>query len=306
MKKTIWGLLTFVTASTTFAADGVVSCEKLKRQTDRNTCIAEFVKQISQTKQPPLPSAEPADRADVARREAEAILTRAKDVLVAFDSTLSVTTHGVSYNDYSPYIQKVAIELDRYRQGNRSPAEEEAGDRLSNALDALKDAREYWAADIKFYSRRDNRLAYSGGLPVALSGMGRIVSKYGLPKQKSDWLGLHQGVPRAVALTALWQFASEEVAAARAALEPQKIAASSIPETIAEDPDSGLKKRVSELFQHANCTASNIIVGKPIRERQTASTKCSSGSILVAACDADRCELTEDTSYTDQFFGIVR
>lgn len=306
MKNSLLGLVMLFAVPTGFAADGMASCEKLKRQADRNTCIAEFVKQLSQAKVSPTPAPHVADAAELRRAEVKAQLSRANEVLTAFDSTLSVTTHGVSYNDYGPYIQKAAIELDRYRQGNRSPAEESAGDHLSNALDALKDAREYWAADIDFYSRRDNRLAYSGGLPVGLSGMGRIVSKYDLPKRKSDWLGLHEGVPRSVALTALWQFAAGQVAAARAAFDVPEPRIAGKLEVSTEDPDADLKMQASEVFQKAQCTPSSLVIGKTVQGRHTAGAQCSNGALLVAACISNKCEITEDTAYTDQFFGIIR
>lgn len=187
-------------------------CELLKRQADRSTCITEVIR--ASVGQPPA-VANPPVAMIPKQSDRGAAEDRAQDVFAAAEAIKSVINAGISYNDYSPYIQRLAIAVDAYRARAKLPEELAAADQLTKALDAFNDAREFWRVDIEFYSRRDSYYGYPNGIPVDMVGLRRIVDKYSIPTQNANWLGLQQGVPRSVALAQIWDVANGRVQAAR-------------------------------------------------------------------------------------------
>ena len=113
-------------------------------------------------------------------------------------------TTGISYVNYTPLVQSAATEVALLRDRAASDREREAAGYFGKAIDAYSDAATFWQADISFYARRGNAEAYAGGLPFNLAGVGHLVSKWGLPTEKSDIWGIQRGVPRSTALRILW------------------------------------------------------------------------------------------------------
>ena len=93
-----------VFAANASAADSLLAqCEKLKRKADRSECIAAAVRAMAPAVQAPPP------------QQKEDPAAKAKTVLSAAQAIESVTSSGVSYADYSQYIQRLAIAIDEYR-----------------------------------------------------------------------------------------------------------------------------------------------------------------------------------------------
>lgn len=126
---------------------------------------------------------------------------------------------GMSLRTYETAVQEVARELAIFKRDAPETASP-ALTRLQNALEVYGDAGRFWAASIEFYARRDNRLAYSGGLPLNLAGVAWLSSKYpGLPTRPSDFLGIQVGVPTDAGRLYLWKKAREEAEAGLALLQ---------------------------------------------------------------------------------------
>lgn len=144
---------------------------------------------------------------------------------------------GLSYVQYGPLIQAAATELALVEPEARTDAAKSAIAQFEIAIDAYKDAATWWERDISFYSRRDNHLAYAGGLPYSQVGLDNLVGKWSLPTRNSDLLGFHRGVPRAVALQTMWGAASRAAEAGRKLLlDPPATASASDPQARKEDP----------------------------------------------------------------------
>lgn len=216
MKKII-GVALLCAFSSANAADSnasiIQTCQGLKRQSDRNKCLEEAFKSASITKPMVAVASLPEkSKRDIASKRAEQVFSYAQEIQ-------SVIGLGVSYNDYSPYIQKFAIAVDQYKSAAELPEEKDAAAFLVNAIDAYRDAREYWGADIRFYSNSDNYTSYPGGLPSQLAGTGHILNKYQIPISKSDFWGLFEGARRDLALTTIWQFAKDATSSAKGAID---------------------------------------------------------------------------------------
>lgn len=190
-------------------ASTIAACEKLKRQSDRDKCL-EFAITAASTQRQAPPVVEAESASTLAKR-------RAADVLSAAADVQSVVASGVSYNDYGPYVQKLAIAMDRYKAASFLPEEKTAVEKLEQALTALQDARDYWQRDIEFFSRF-SATTYPGGLPTDLAGTESIVSRYSIPTRKADFWGLSRGALRHEALAAIWQFAALRVSEAKDAI----------------------------------------------------------------------------------------
>jgi|GEM_PF-7050472 len=198
-----------------YADDGkfdtlILKCEKLKRQTDRDKCLQEVVRNaIPQAIPEKIVAAPTPSKKDIA-------LTRAEPVFLAAEAIQSVIGIGVSYNDYSPYVQKFGIALDQYKSVATLPEEKLAGSKLDSALQAFKDAREYWRADIDFFANADNRMSYFGGLPADLAGTTEIIERYHIPLSATNiWSFISKGAPRTVALEIIWKDAKNKIVDAR-------------------------------------------------------------------------------------------
>lgn len=166
--------------------------------------------------QPPAPTKSPEQLE--ADRIAE-IVAKHDLVLRAFTALRASRDAGLSYVQYGPMIQAAATEVALVRERAKTEQEREAVAKYEAAIDAYRDAATWWERDISFYARRDNGLAYAGGLPFKQVGLEALVRKWNLPTTKSDIWGLHAGVPRSVALSTIWMAADAAIAAARDALQ---------------------------------------------------------------------------------------
>ena len=194
-------------AAPSLAEQLIQACQSLKRQADRGKCLEEAVKSATASAAPPSKQETPSTK--------EVAQARAEKAFAAAQAIQSVVATGISLVQYQPYIHQFSIALDQYRAAAQLPDEKEAISRLDQALQAYSDAALYWRADIEFYSRSDNRLAYAGGLPANLAGTTQILDRYQVPTRKSDMWGINQGAPLSVALTTIWGYAGDQIKLAK-------------------------------------------------------------------------------------------
>jgi hypothetical protein len=233
MNKTVIAcVISLAVSSHAIAADTatqlVLACQSLKRQDDRNTCLAEAVKAVSVSAQQ---TAAPAVPQVSAKDEAQA---RAAKALTAAQSLRSVVnSSGVSLLGYGPYVQQLAIAIDQYRAVAQLPEENRAIAQLDNALEAYSDAATFWESNNTFYAKSNNRFVYGHALPSAMTDTGDFLTKYHIPRIRSDLLGIYTGAPLSTALTAMWAAAGDDEDAAKDAL-----AGIGAPPKPIDDPDT--------------------------------------------------------------------
>lgn len=158
-------------------------------------------------------------------------------VFRAFTAMEASISAGISYTQYGPLLQAAATELALAAQEPKADVAKSAVTQFETAIDAYRDAGTWWERDISFYSRRDNNLAYAGGLPFSQVGLDGLVRKWSLPTRNADLMGFHRGVPRATALQTMWSAASRSAEAARKALlEPPTPPSSADPQQKKEEP----------------------------------------------------------------------
>lgn len=246
-------------ACNAFAEDTATSliqaCQSLKRQADRNKCLEEAVKSVAARPVPAIVPTPPAVAVPEPSKK-EMAAKHAEQVFAAAQALQSVIDLGVSYNDYKPYVQKLAVELGAYKAAVKFPEEQRAVELLQESIDAYEHAREYWYADIEFYARRDNRIAYPDGLPMQMAGVSYIINRYSIPIQNSDWLGLNRGASRGTALSTIWQFAQGKISEAKAVLSFEQVTSDPKTEALAV-AERMVIPRVggAELFRIANAYA---------------------------------------------------
>lgn len=116
---------------------------------------------------------------------------------------------GISYNNYQTALLELASPLAELKRvgGTELPAEGIA--LIDQALETYADAAKFWQAAISFYARRDNELAYFRGLPLGLTRMDWLVTKYQLPTVNADLFGIHRGVQVDSTRARLWAIAAE-------------------------------------------------------------------------------------------------
>ncbi|PVX86446.1 hypothetical protein [Paraburkholderia unamae] len=174
---------------------------------------------------------------------------------------------------YQPYVLQLSIALDQFRSAAQTQEERDAAGLLAEALQAYTDAATYWQADIEFYARNGNRLAYMGGQPVGLTGTGYILDRYNVPIQNSDVWGLQKGAPLNVALVTIWQYAKGKTDEAADAIEnvglpvhggqasggaaPSNSAASNVTSAVTKELDPPWSMRVSASFTGGSYTQPN-------------------------------------------------
>ena len=140
---------------------------------------------------------------DVKRKPTHEAVSRA---FIGFQGTLA---SGMSLRSYQAGVQDLARELAIYR--SEAPPEAATGlVMLQSALETYSDAGTFWDAAISFYARRDNGIAYSGGLPMQMVGLEWMLRKYALPTRKSDIWGINVGVPPDAGRQFLWERARAE------------------------------------------------------------------------------------------------
>lgn len=170
-------------------------CAAITNQQKKAACF-ESVMQLSK-KTPAPPTATPYTKFDSIKRTAAALK--------------SATDVGVTFIQYMPYIQQLATEVQLVRAMNNTKYELEALSYYEKAIDAYQDAHTFWNAWIDFYSRRDNKATYFGGLPIRQTNIGWIVNKYSIPTTNADLLGIWTGVTQSAALSTIWRTAQEYV-----------------------------------------------------------------------------------------------
>jgi len=117
---------------------------------------------------------------------------------------------GVGPEDYAQAVGRLERQLARYAA--EAPSLKKAGTaRLQQALAAYKDADLFWRTANQFYARRENAVAYFGGVPMDQVGLGWMVQKYRLPTRSADLLGLYTGVPAERGRAAIWAQAQQMV-----------------------------------------------------------------------------------------------
>lgn len=281
----------------------LAACESLKRQSDRNVCIAEVVRSQAsptaaptQAQTPPPPS------------EKELALSRAEAVLTAADTLRSVTNSGVSYEQYGPYVQALAIALDRYRANKLSPTEQEAASALADALSAFQDASTYWWKDIEFFSRSRNRQSYPFALPAGLANTDDLVQRYQMPVRNADLFGFHSGVPRGDALRTIWQFAKTKSESARSILStagvPPATAISQrqAPAARIGNPTPELAQAIEEALLKAGCfKAGGLKEEDPINGQSHFWAECTHGQKQHLACTSTACILFDESEIEEQW-----
>lgn len=190
-----------------------------KLTADLLTSLSASSRQIL-TPTPPTPTPPlPAKTAQEVDSERIAQINKAwGGVFRAFTAMEASIGAGVSYTQYGPLLQAAATELALASQEAKSEASKAAATQFEIAVDAYRDAATWWERDISFYSRRDNNLAYAGGLPFSQVGLDSLVRKWSLPTRNADLLGFHRGVPRNTALQTMWAAASRATDTARKAL----------------------------------------------------------------------------------------
>lgn len=225
----------------------IQACEALKRQSDRNKCLEEAIKALSKPPQPPVSVPVAVVEPPPAPSKKEVAAKRIETVIAATTALQSVIDLGISYNDYQPYIQKLAVEIGQYKASIQFDEERSAVSKLEEALNAYRNAASYWQADIRFYARDSNRVAYFGSLPMNLAGVSDIVNAYNIPTQKSDIWGLNYGATRAQALATIWQYAKDRIHSAQEAItfNPQAKTKETAQQPVGGDEAMEVKKIIS-------------------------------------------------------------
>lgn len=281
----------------------LATCESLKRQSDRNVCIAEVIR--SQTSQA---AAQTQAQTSPARSEKELALSRAEAVLTAADTLRSVTNSGVSYEQYGPYVQALAIALDRYRANTLSPTEQEAASALAGALSAFQDASTYWWKDIEFFSRSRNRQSYPFALPAGLANTDDLVRRYQMPVRNADLFGFHSGVPRGDALRTIWQFAAAKTESARSILStagaPSNTAVSQrqAPAARIGNPTPELAQAIEAALLKAGCFKAGALKEEdPINGQSHFWAECTHGQKQHLACTSTACAPFDESEVQEQW-----
>lgn len=130
-------------------------------------------------------------------------------VLRSFASIQSATEVGVNYNQHGILLQNFATEVTLMKDSVDDEKSKEILTLFNDSVSTYQDAATWWGKDIDFYSRSNNRQTYFGGLPFRLVGLDYIFNKYDLPKGNADLFGIHDGVPRNVALVKIWSAAAK-------------------------------------------------------------------------------------------------
>lgn len=127
----------------------------------------------------------------------------------AFTRMQSSLSVGISYNNYQTALLNLASPVAELKRVGGTELSAEGIVLLDRALDTYSDAAKLWQTSITFYARRDNELSYFRGLPLGLTSMEWLVSKYQLAIINVDLLGFHRGVHVDSTRARLWAIASE-------------------------------------------------------------------------------------------------
>ena len=130
----------------------------------------------------------------------------------AFTRMQSNLDIGISLNNFQTALLELASPLAELKRVGGSELSAEGIALLDQALQAYSDSAKFWQTSINFYAQRDNKLSYFRGLPIGLTGMEWLVSKYQLSTVNADLLGLHRGVHVDSTRSKLWAIASDKSA----------------------------------------------------------------------------------------------
>lgn len=166
----------------------VEGCKALADAERRAACFEELLQQRQAT--------QPTDPLDAMRREGQAVM--------------SSTDVGISLVQYQAALQRLATEIDLAKGKAVTDTAKSEVAAYESALEAFSDAAKFWAAWISFYARRDNGVSYGGGLPLRMTNMEWVASKYGLSTVAADLLGFHRGLPKST-VQELWRVAKGRI-----------------------------------------------------------------------------------------------
>jgi hypothetical protein len=116
---------------------------------------------------------------------------------------------GMSYRDYQTALLDLAKEIASFKR-NATEKEKAGLDYFEEALNTYKDAGTLWIRSIEFYAKRDNSLAYGGGLPINLAGISNFPAKYNLQLVNADLLGFHRGISVDSSRALIWAKANDQ------------------------------------------------------------------------------------------------
>lgn len=136
----------------------------------------------------------------------EVAIQAVEKAFIRMQSNLGV---GISYNNYQTALLDLASPLGELRRVGGTELPSEGMALIDQALETYADAAKFWHAAISFYARRDNELAYFRGLPIGLTRMDWLVTKYQLATVNADLLGFHRGLQVDSTRARLWAIAAE-------------------------------------------------------------------------------------------------
>lgn len=199
---------------------------------------------------------------------------------------------GVSYNNYQVAMLDLAKAIATFRHDG-GESMKEAAKLFGLAVETYSDAGAFWARSIEFYARRDNGIAYAGGLPVSMNGMDWLVGKYGLSTGKADIWGIERGLPVDSTRSELWRIAKQRTAKAQAAANPLKPDEVSARLTTPYPPIGDDSERVTanKMVIGAACSSVPFLAmldDSPTRKEFAA--KCDGGQALSIVCSEGMCK----------------
>lgn len=210
----------------------------------------------------------------------------------AFSGMEASLNVGISYNNYQIAVLDLAKAVAAFKQdlGEMGTA---AAKLFESAVEAYSDAGTFWARSIEFYARRDNSIAYGGGLPVSMNGLDWLVSKYSLTTVKSDIWGIERGLPVQSTRSEIWRIAKQKTAMAIAAADParQQAAADSLRfhyQSSDQDAERGAAQKIAV---GSMCSSDPLLaVVEDSSSRKEFRARCDSGQSLRVVCEEGLCK----------------
>lgn len=209
----------------------------------------------------------------------------------AFSGMEASLNAGISYNNYQIAILDLAKAVSAFKQD--APSLGEAGTLFDAAVEAYSDAGTFWARSIEFYARRDNNLAYGGGLPVSMNGLDWLVSKYSLSTVKADIWGIERGLPVQSTRAELWRIAKQKTAMGVAAADParQNASADSLRFNYQSSDYDAERTAAKKIAVGSLCSADPLLaVVEDSASRKEFRARCDSGQSLRVVCEEGLCK----------------
>lgn len=209
----------------------------------------------------------------------------------AFSGMEASLNAGISYNNYQIAVLDLAKAVSAFKQDAKEL--EAAGKLFDAAVEAYSDAGTFWARSIEFYARRDNGIAYGGGLPVSMNGLDWLVSKYSLATVKADIWGIERGLPVQSTRSEIWRIAKQKTTMAVAAADParQQAAADSLRfhyQSSDQDAERGAAQKIAV---GSMCSSDPLLaVVEDSSSRKEFRARCDSGQSLRVVCEEGLCK----------------